>query len=257
MERKNKLMLIAAIGAVVVLIASSAVRCTIARQSDPGTAAEQQQSQQAEEAPEAQAGNAGAMDILRSHVWQAEGDPKDTCTFKEGSFVESKDGKLSATPFTAGDETASESQTTLTITPLREDSSDGERATIIIDGKEGSYTVTCDAFQLHKTYVQGKAPDVEFSVTGIADETGGLGSDAAIEAADIVIMTDEPSKLALAIRIARFTRNIVRQNVVFAIGIKVLVLILSALGITGMWMAVFADVGVCVLAILNSMRALR
>ena len=165
MERKNKLMLIAAIGAVVVLIASSAVRCTIARQSDPGTAAEQQQSQQAEEAPEAQAGNAGAMDILRSHVWQAEGEPKDTCTFKEGSFVESKDGKLSATPFTAGDETVSESQTTLTITPLREDSSDGERATIIIDGKEGSYTVTCDAFQLHKTYVQGKAPDIEFAVT--------------------------------------------------------------------------------------------
>ena len=157
MERKNKLMLIAAIGAVVVLIASSAVRCTIARQSDPGTAAEQQQSQQAEEAPEAQAGNAGAMDILRSHVWQAEGEPKDTCTFKEGSFVESKDGKLSATPFTAGDETVSESQTTLTITPLREGSSDGARATIIIDGKEGSYTVTCDAFLLHKTYVQGKA----------------------------------------------------------------------------------------------------
>ena len=99
------------------------------------------------------------------------------------------------------------------------------------------------------------APVLARADIGIA--MGGLGSDAAIEAADIVIMTDEPSKLALAIRIARFTRNIVRQNVVFAIGIKVLVLILSALGITGMWMAVFADVGVCVLAILNSMRALR
>ena len=98
MERKNKLMLIAAIGAVVVLVASSAVRGSLARQADPGTAAEQQQSQQAEEAPEAQANDADAMDILRSHVWQAEGEPKDTCTFKEGSFVESKDGKLSATP---------------------------------------------------------------------------------------------------------------------------------------------------------------
>ena len=185
MERKNKLMLIAAIGAVVVLVASSAVRCSLARQADPGTAAEQQQSQQAEEAPEAQATDTDAMDILRSHVWQAEGEPKDTCAFKEGSFVESKDGKLSATPFTAGDETSSENQTTLTITPLREDSPDGARATIIIDGKEGSYTVTCDAFQLHKTYVQGKAPDVEFSVTGIADEYADLidGKTAELESA--------------------------------------------------------------------------
>lgn len=174
MERKNKLMLIAAIGAVVVLVASSAVRCSLAGQADPGTAAEQQQSQQAEEAPEAQAGNAGAMEILRSHVWQAEGDPKDTCTFKEGSFVESKDGKISATPFTAGDETTSENQATLTITPLREDSPDEARVAIIIDGEEGSYTVTCDAFQMHKTYVQGKAPDVEFAVTGVADEYEGL-----------------------------------------------------------------------------------
>ena len=185
MERKNKLMLIAAIGAVVVLIASSAVRCSLAGQADTGTAAEQQQSQQAEEAPAANAGDEGAMGILRSHVWQAEGEPKDTCTFKEGSFVESKDGKLSATPFTAGDETFSESQTTLTITPLREGPPDGARTTIIIDGKEGSYTVTCDAFQLHKTYVQGKAPDVEFAVTGIADEYAALvdGKTAELESA--------------------------------------------------------------------------
>lgn len=174
MERKNKLMLIAAIGAVAVLVASGAVRCSLARQADPGPAAEQQQSQQAEEAPEAQAGDAGAMEILRSHVWQAEGEPKGTCTFKEGSFVESKDGKLSATPFTAGDETSSEDQTTLTITPLREESPDGARAAIIIDGKEVSYTVTCDAFQLHKTYAQGKAPEVEFAVAGLADEYADL-----------------------------------------------------------------------------------
>lgn len=170
MDRKNKLMLIAAIGAVVVLIASSAVRCTITRQADTGPAAEQQETQQAEEAPAAQAGGEGAMGILKSHVWQAEGEPKDTCTFKEGSFVESKDGKLSATAFTAGDESSSDKQTTLMITPLREDSADGARTAIIIDGEEGSYTVTCDAFQLHKTYVQGKAPDVELAVTGLADE---------------------------------------------------------------------------------------
>lgn len=99
------------------------------------------------------------------------------------------------------------------------------------------------------------APVLARADIGIA--MGGLGSDAAIEAADIVIMTDEPSKLVTAIRIARYTLHIVHQNVVFAIGIKVLVLLLSALGITGMWWAVFADVGVCVLAILNSMRALK
>ena len=86
---------------------------------------------------------------------------------------------------------------------------------------------------------------------------GGLGSDAAIEAADIVIMTDEPSKLPTAIRIAKRTMAIVRQNIVFALGVKVLVLILSALGYSNMWWAIFADVGVCVIAILNSMRALH
>jgi len=99
------------------------------------------------------------------------------------------------------------------------------------------------------------APVLARADIGIA--MGGLGSDAAIEAADIVIMTDEPGKLPAAIRIAKRTMNIVRQNIVFALGVKVLVLILSALGYSNMWMAIFADVGVCVLAILNSMRALR
>ncbi len=99
------------------------------------------------------------------------------------------------------------------------------------------------------------APVLARADIGIA--MGGLGSDAAIEAADIVIMTDEPSKLPAAIRIAKGTMRIVRQNIVFALGIKVLVLILSALGYSNMWWAIFADVGVCVLAVLNSMRALR
>lgn len=170
MDRKNKLMLIAAIGAVAVLIASSAVRCSIAGQAGAGDAEKQHESQQAEEAPTTQTEDETAMGILRSHVWQAEGEPKDTCTFKEGSFVESKDGKLSATAFTTGEESSSDGQTTLTITPLREDSSGSAKAAIIIDGEEGSYTVSCDAFQLHKKYVQGKAPDAELSVTGLADE---------------------------------------------------------------------------------------
>ena len=99
------------------------------------------------------------------------------------------------------------------------------------------------------------APVLARADVGIA--MGGLGSDAAIEAADIVIMTDEPSKLPSAIRIARRTMTIVRQNIIFALGVKALVLVLSALGYSNMWMAIFADVGVCVIAILNSMRALK
>ena len=99
------------------------------------------------------------------------------------------------------------------------------------------------------------APVLARADVGIA--MGGLGSDAAIEAADVVLMDDKPSKIALAIRIARRTLAIARQNVVFAIGVKVAVLILAAIGIATMWLAVFADVGVTVLAVLNAMRALR
>ena len=98
------------------------------------------------------------------------------------------------------------------------------------------------------------APVLARADVGIA--MGGLGSDAAIEAADVVLMDDQPSKTALAIRIARRTLSIARQNVAFAIGVKVAVLVLAALGIATMWMAVFADVGVTVLAVLNAMRAL-
>ncbi len=86
---------------------------------------------------------------------------------------------------------------------------------------------------------------------------GGLGSDAAIEAADAVIMDDDPLKLATALRIAKKTRRIVTENVVFALGVKFAVLILAALGLTNMWIGVFADVGVAVLAILNAMRMLK
>ncbi|MCI8477588.1 MAG: cadmium-translocating P-type ATPase [Oscillospiraceae bacterium] len=99
------------------------------------------------------------------------------------------------------------------------------------------------------------APVLSRADVGIA--MGGLGSDAAIEAADIVLMDDKPSKIAAAIQIARRTLTIVRQNIAFALGIKALVLVLSALGMASMWAAVFADVGVSVLAILNAMRALN
>ena len=99
------------------------------------------------------------------------------------------------------------------------------------------------------------APVLARADVGIA--MGALGSDAAIEAADVVLMDDQPSKIADAIRISRFTRRIVWQNIIFALGIKVLFLILSIFNVTNMWAATFADVGVAVIAILNAMRTLK
>ena len=117
---------------------------------------------------------------------------------------------------------------------------------------------------LQKTSGQGKlafvgdgindAPVLSRSDLGIA--MGALGSDAAIEAADIVLMDDKPSKIALAMEISKKTLRIVHQNIVFALGVKGLVLILGAIGSANMWEAVFADVGVSVIAILNASRAL-
>lgn len=99
------------------------------------------------------------------------------------------------------------------------------------------------------------APVLARADIGIA--MGGLGSDATIEAADVVIMTDEPSKIATTMKISKKTLKIAHQNIVFAIGIKIIVLILSAFGITTMWAAIFADVGVTIIAVLNAFRALN
>ena len=99
------------------------------------------------------------------------------------------------------------------------------------------------------------APVLMRADVGIA--MGAMGSDAAIEAADVVLMDDKPSKIARAMRIARKTMRIVWQNIVFAIGVKVAILVLAALGIANMWLAVFGDVGVAIIAILNAMRAMR
>ncbi|MDD6142269.1 MAG: heavy metal translocating P-type ATPase, partial [bacterium] len=99
------------------------------------------------------------------------------------------------------------------------------------------------------------APVLTRADIGVA--MGALGSDAAVEAADIVLMDDDPRKLALALKISRRTMTIVKQNIVFAIGVKLLVLALVAAGLAGMWLAVFADVGVSVIAILNAMRNLK
>ena len=99
------------------------------------------------------------------------------------------------------------------------------------------------------------APVLMRADVGIA--MGAMGSDAAIEAADVVLMDDKPSKIAQAMRIARKTMRIVWQNIIFAIGVKIAILVLAALGIANMWLAVFGDVGVAMIAILNAMRAMR
>lgn len=99
------------------------------------------------------------------------------------------------------------------------------------------------------------APVLALSDIGIA--MGAMGSDAAIETADVVIQTDQPSKIATAIKIAKKTRNIVWQNIGLAMGVKGLVLFMGAMGIATLWEAVFADVGVALLAVLNAVRIQR
>lgn len=95
------------------------------------------------------------------------------------------------------------------------------------------------------------------AIADIGIAMGALGSDAAIEAADVVLMDDNPAKMPLSVRIARRTVRIIKQNIAFALGIKICVLVLGALGFANMWAAVFADTGVALLAVVNSMRALK
>ena len=99
------------------------------------------------------------------------------------------------------------------------------------------------------------APVLARADVGIA--MGAMGSDAAIEAADIVLMDDKPSNIARAMRVARKTMGIVWQNIVFALGVKLVILVLAAVGVANMWLAVFGDVGVAIIAILNAMRCMN
>lgn len=134
------------------------------------------------------------------------------------------------------------------------------RAGLLPDGKTEAVKKLCDKRKGKGTVVFvgdgiNDAPVLALSDVGIA--MGGVGSDAAIEASDIVIMDDNLEKCALAVKIARKTRRIVRQNVIFALGIKFAVLIFAAFGLTNMWIGVLADVGVAIIAILNAMRTLK
>jgi len=130
-------------------------------------------------------------------------------------------------------------------------------AELLPDGKVAMIEKLIEASDGKKTVFVGDgindAPVLMRADAGVA--MGGIGSDAAIEAADAVIMTDEPSKLIEAIKISRKTKGIVIQNIVFSLAVKAAVLILSAMGLATMWAAVFADVGVCLIAVANAMRA--
>ena len=99
------------------------------------------------------------------------------------------------------------------------------------------------------------APSLALADIGIA--MGALGSDAAIEASDVVLTDDNPRKIATAIKIARKTMRVATQNIVFSLGVKAVIMILGAAGLAGMWLAVFADVGVCMITVLNALRAMR
>lgn len=137
---------------------------------------------------------------------------------------------------------------------------DEVRFQLLPDGKVAALEEIYAAKPANSTLVyvgdgMNDAPSLARADVGIA--MGGLGSDAAIEAADIVLMNDDIANLPLAVRIARKTRRIVTQNIMFALGVKIAVLALAAFGIGNMWLAVFADVGVSVIAILNAMRCMR
>ena len=137
---------------------------------------------------------------------------------------------------------------------------DEVRSQLLPDGKLNALEEIYSAKSPNTTLVyigdgMNDAPSLARADVGIA--MGALGSGAAIEAADIVLMNDDISNLPLAVRTARKTHSIVMQNIIFALAVKAAVLILAALGIGNMWLAVFADVGVSVIAILNAMRCMR
>ncbi len=151
------------------------------------------------------------------------------------------------------------------LTGDRQECAEGVARTLSIPEAYGNLLPQDKLAHIERLSAQPSAGKIAFVGDGINDAPvlaradvgiamGGIGSDAAIEAADVVLMTDEPGKLATAIRIARRTRKIIMENILFSLGVKLLVLLLVALGLANMWMAVFADVGVALLAVLNALR---
>lgn len=165
MERKNKIMLAAAIGAVCILVASTVVRCTAARSAAEGAAPD----------PDAAVvqDDPGALGILQSHAWQAEGDMGKTVQFRDGSFVESDGKGAKVTSFEVRSEKEGEGGITV-IADLVSDSGATQGVCIIVSGSEGAYTVSSDSFQLAKKYVQAATPDTEFEVTGVEETYASL-----------------------------------------------------------------------------------
>lgn len=182
MERKNKVMLAAAIGALVILVSSSAVRCAVSRSTDSDTAqmppAEQQQTIAGEEhqedephdADEGAAVSDEPLSVLESHAWQAKGDASKTVAFREGMFVETDETGVTVTVFTVTGETENASQKTFFIDTIRDGLSNNASSAVIIDGTEGSLTLTSDAFQVSKSYVQASTSANGVSIPQL-DET--------------------------------------------------------------------------------------
>ena len=138
----------------------------------------------------------------------------------------------------------------------------GTMVAIAIDGQYAGHIVLSDcpkqdATQAIENLKRQGIETVMLAMSDVGIAMGGLGSDMAVETADVVIQTDQPSRVADAVALGRRTRRIVTQNIAFAIGVKVLVMILGVLGIANLWEAVFADVGVALLCVLNSLRLMR
>ena len=128
---------------------------------------------------------------------------------------------------------------------------------LLPDGKVNEVSTLINEDGKHVLFVGdgiNDAPVLAMSDVGVA--MGGIGSDAAIEAADVVLMNDEPSKICTGLKISKITRKIVTENIMFSLGVKLIILVLVAFGLSNLWLAIFADVGVALIAIFNSLRIL-
>lgn len=163
MDRKNKIMLAAAIGAVVVLVASSAVRCAVTRTaSGPAEAPASEQAQESD-----MGAREKAMDVLRGHSWRSEKDASASIEFREGSFVETKGKQATVTAFEVTGASEGDDWASVEVSFVR-DGAQGD-AILLVEGREGSLKVSCDAFANAGAYVEGKAAEGPVSVSGVME----------------------------------------------------------------------------------------